>query len=100
MPCVPTRLMYSRDDGLIPHESIHAFKEDLAGRYAAQGHCTYTATTAPIEGAAGEEVELPMVSEKVFQGVGHTAPFLDKSTREEYRRDLVQFLELPEPVKV
>ena len=94
MPAVPTRFMYSADDGLIPASSIHTFSAELRIRLAAAGHSTYTA----IEQGQGQRQGLPMVTEKVFRGVGHTAPYFDRSTRDEYREDLSNFLQLPGPV--
>ncbi len=77
-PTIPILFMYSKDDGLIPYDSIVAYKTELVNRYCKNG-------------LNGEE----LVREHMFSGVGHTAPFFSKITREEYQKVLCQFLMLP-----
>ncbi len=76
-PAVPTLMMYSKDDGLVSHEHVEKYTHALRQRYVATGE----------NGA--------LVRSMRFSGVEHTAPFFARTTRDQYRDELLRFFDIP-----
>jgi hypothetical protein len=76
-PAVPTLMMYSKDDGLVSPVHVEQYTRELQQRYEATGQ------------------NKALVRSMSFSGVEHTAPFFARTTRQQYREELLRFMNMP-----